>query len=212
MSFGITVNPSGGAITFLMSFDPTLFCCSQPNPFNNTCLNPTKGSTAPFPIDVGLVVFNRTSGSTLPNNTNDATVTVTATAAAAPTTITTTITATALALASPSDAPSNHTKAASWSSSSGKEAAIGAVVGGLLGLALLVTLVILLRQKKEKQRLSEDVQIWENRCRESMTMKTGGFEDGKEGQPHVPHEVGGWRPNEIDGRQIYEVANRPTGD
>ena len=202
----IAVNPSGGAITFLVSYDPALFCCSQGNPFNNTCVTATKGSAAPFPIDVGLVIFNRTSGSTSPNITNAATVTVTATAAAALTTVTTT--ATALAVASASDAPSNHITASS-SSSSGKEAAIGAVVGGLLGVALLVTLVLLWRQKKQKQSLSDDVRMWENRYRESVTMKTEGFGDGEEGQEHHPRQLEGWCPDEIDGTQIYEVANRP---
>ena len=82
-------------------------------------------------------------------------------------------------------------------------------MGGLLGLALAVTLMILWRQKKQKQSLSEDVQIWENRYRESMTMKTGVVGDAKEGQPDHPGQLEGWMPDEIDGRQIYEVANRP---
>ena len=30
---------------------------------------------------------------------------------------------------------------------------------------------------------------------------------GKDSQPHLPLQVQGWTPDEIDGTQIYEVAN-----
>ena len=195
-----------------------MFCCSQVEPSNNTCMIATKGSTSPFFIQAGLVIYNRTSGSTSLNNTSPTSVTITATA-------TTTAAATATTLASnitSFDSTSSSPLPSSTSSSSRKEAAIGAGVGGVLGLALFLALVLLWRQKKQKQGLSEDVQTWENRYRESVTIKTGVIGEaehqgphqldgwnpgGKNSQPYLPHQVQGWSPDEIDGTQIYEVAN-----
>ena len=161
-----------------------LFCCSQSDPFNNTCLIPTRGSSTPFPVNAGQVIFNRTSGSTSPNNTNTAT-TVTVTAAA---TITTTGSSVALA-SSPSDCPS--------SPSSKKEVAIGAGIGVPLGLAFLVALALCWIQRGRVQQLRKDVGIREGKDRNSLNSKPGKW-NGTEGQ--APYQLEGWIPNELDGR------------
>ena len=92
----------------------------------------------------------------------------------------------------------------------------------MLGIALFLALVLLWKQKRQKQSLSEDVQTWENRYRESVMTKTnvvaeaehqtpqlldGWNPGGKDSPPHFAHQVQGWSPDEIDGTQIYEVAN-----
>lgn len=183
-----------------------LSCCSQVNPFNNTCMTASKGSTAPFFIEAGLVIFNRTSGSTSPNTTNTATVTVTATA-------------TPLNLPSGSSSVQNT----SISSSSSKETAIGAGLGVTLGLGLLVTFGLLWKQRKHKQSLSKDVQTWEGKYWESVKTKTvyireaehrsvhqldGRSLDGSDGQTHLPPQLEGWIPGEVDGTEIYGVKNK----
>ena len=48
-----------------------LFCCGS-DPFkwsDGTCSTGTGGSNAPFPVGKGRVIFDRTSGSTSPNDT-----------------------------------------------------------------------------------------------------------------------------------------------
>lgn len=174
----------------------------------------TKGSNAPFYIEAGRVIFNRTSGSTSPNNTNDAPVTVTVIA---------TVTATVSASASASNSPSNHITSPS---SSGKDAAIGAGMSGLLGLALLIALGFLWRQRRQKQSLRKDVETWEGRHAKLMEVRNvdlGGNEhqtphlldssnsDEVHGQERLTHQLQGWRPDEVDGTQVYEMANRKVG-
>ncbi|CAF9916668.1 hypothetical protein IMSHALPRED_003261 [Imshaugia aleurites] len=187
--------------------DKNLFCCGQAESSTNTCLSSTKGSTTPFSIEDGPVIFNRTSGSTSPNYTNIASITVTATAI-----VTATATTTTLSLYSKIP-----------TSSSRREAGIGAGVGGLLGLALLVTFGLLWKQSKHKQSLRKDAQNWERKYSELMTygaagvgglgyqpphQRGGWHPDELDGRPHLPPQLEGWRPDEIDGRQVYEVATR----
>ena len=175
--------PNGGATMFPFGVldDQFLFCCSQSDPFNNTCLIPTKGSSKPFPVNAGQVIFNRTSGSTSPNNTNTETVTVTAAA-------TITATASSAVLASPLSCPS---------SSSSKDVAIGAGVGVPLGLAFLIALALLWIQRGRMQILTKDVRTWEGKYQDSMNTKTSKL-NGTEYQS--PHQLEGWTPNELDGQ------------
>ena len=191
----MVVNSGGSAVLFPANFDDVaLFCCSQFNVSTDTCTVGTKGSTAPFSLDAGLVIYNRTSGSTSPNITNAVTRTVTATA-----------TSSASAYAS--------------SSSSGQEAAIGAGVGVPLGLALLVALALLLKQRGNKQILTKDVQIWKGKYEELKNTKA--IESGApghqprqqlvsqrlgelEGHQYHPQQLQGWTPSEIEGTQLEQ--------
>ena len=156
------------------------------------------------------MIFNRTSGSTSPNNTNIASITVTATAIV--TTTATTSTSTNLSI---------YSKLST--SSSRREIGIGAGVGGLLGLALFVTFGLLWRQSKHKQSLKIDAQNWQRKYSELMADRTAGAgafgyqpphqlggwnPDELDGRSHLPQQLEGWRPNEIDGSQVYEAATR----
>ena len=196
-------------LQFLHYFqDQWLFCCSAGDANNNSCQIATKGSTAPFPIEAGKVIFNRTSGSTSPNNTNTTPVTITAT-----------VTATASAPALESSSLSANSTSSSSSSSSRTGTAVGAGVSGLLGLVLLVTLGLLWREKKHKEGFKKDAQTWEGKCGElvqtqNVFVETGGAEhqpphefDGWSpnelyGEPPLPHQLEGWRPGEMDGTQV----------
>ncbi|KAF6230559.1 hypothetical protein HO173_011096 [Letharia columbiana] len=215
-------NPSGGALIFLAGYlqDKFKFCCSQVILSNNTCNTTTKGSTAPFEIEAGLVILNRTSGSTSLNTTDAATVTVTATATA---TATPMATVTALTLPPNSSSFHNTSSTSPSSSSSSREAAIGAGMGVTLGLGLLVTLGLLWRLRKHKQILSKDIQTWEWKYSELMKAKTAIFagaehqpphpldcwnQDGLDGQPHLVPQLEGWKPDEIDGTEVYGLGNR----
>lgn len=179
------VNPSGSAVIFpINSQDQALFCCSQPNTTTNKCTVGTRGSTAPFYIEAGLVIFNRTSGSTSSNATNTGTVTVTATT-------------TALTL--PSNASSVHNTLSSLSSS--REEAIGAGIGVPLGLALFIMLGLLWRQTRQKQGLRKDVQTWEGRYADLKNTKPVELGEAEHQPPTVyppVHQLPGWSPDELD--------------
>lgn len=197
---------NGVAIHPVYVDNQSMFCCQYGDrPGNNTCFVPTKGSISPFAVEAGLVIYNRTSGSTTPINDNDTSTT----------TVTTTATVTASAFASVSTHPSICTT----STSSSKEGeTIGAAVAGLLGLALLIALCLLWRQTRQKQSLRKDVQILEEKYGESMNTR-GEAPAGAEyrtpspdeswdshqldGQGHVPYFLAG----EVDGASVYEMAN-----
>lgn len=187
-----------------------LFCCSQVDASNDTCMVGTEGSTAPFFIQAGLVIVNRTSGSTSLDNANTISATVTVTA-----------TATASALSSSS------TKTAPSFSSSSKSVAIGAGVGGLLGLGLIVALGLLWIQRKHKRSLRNDALTWMGRYTElKETVDLGRAEhhpphqlDGLKTneldarshlprQPHSSRQLECWTPEELHGAQIHELADR----
>ena len=192
----MVVNSGGSAVLFPANFDDAaLFCCSEFNVSTDTCTVGTKGSTAPFSLEAGLVIYNRTSGSTSPNITNAVTRTVTATAT------------------------SSASAYASSSSSSGQEAAIGAGIGVPLGLALVVALALLLKQRGHKQILTKDVQIWKGKYEELKNTKA--IENGGpghqprqqlvsqrlgelEGHQHHPQQLQGWTPSEIEGTQLEQ--------
>lgn len=166
---------------------------------NNDCMYSTKGSYSPFLIEAGLVIFNRTSGSVFPNNTNAVSFTVTSTATA-----------------SASNGPSIHSTSSSLSPAR-REAAVGAGVGGVLGLGLLVTLVLLWRERTRKRSLRNEVQTWEGKYSELMNtkpMNIGGAEhqtaqqlhgwhpEELDDQSHVRHQLEGSMPDEVDGREV----------
>lgn len=96
-------------------------------------------------------------------------------------------------------------------------------MGGALGLALLIALGLLWRQRKQKQGLTKDVNTWEGKYRDSMATKTSGLggvdhQPGSEvhgwgpgrtdGQHHLVGQLEGWKPDEIDGAEKYEIANK----
>lgn len=178
------VDPSGYAFVHLYEMNPNpVFCCSPVDSLNNTCVDITKGSAVPFFVPAGHVIFNRTSGSTSPNITNTATVTVTATTPA---------------LALTSNSSSVHvasSSSSSPSSPSNEEVAIGAGMGVPLGLALLVTLGLLWRQRIYKQSLERDVQTWEGRYRELAKDKLVNVGGSKYQQPH---ELLDWHSDQLD--------------
>ena len=61
---------------------PPMFCCSNIDLASNSCVTSTHGSSSPFTIEAGNVIFNRTNGSTSPNSTETSTVVVTSTVTA----------------------------------------------------------------------------------------------------------------------------------
>lgn len=214
----MVVKLHGGVNVHIVNPNPNedpKFCCELGISGNETCWVPTKGSNAPFSVEAGLVIFNRTSGSTSPNLTS----TITATLA---TTVISTATVTATKNASISGCPSE--KASSLSSStSERDVAIGAGVSGLLGLALVVALVLLWRQGKGKRVLRNEVQTWEARYWKVMNNKTavlnaagpqsikephGGNHTGLGSQPHLVNELRALDVDEIDGVQILEIADK----
>ena len=191
------------------------FCCHIGISGNETCWVPTKGSNAPFSVEAGLVIFNRTSGSTSPNLTS----TITATVA---TTVISTETVTGTKKASISGCASEKASPSS-SSTSKRDVAIGAGVSGLLGLALVVALVLLWRQGKGKRVLRNEVQTWAARYWEVINIKTavlnaagpqsikelhGGNPTGLGSQPHLVNELRAREVDEIDGVQILEIADK----
>ena len=201
---GFAVNTGGGALIFLAGYiqDQFRFCCSLFYPSNNTCAVATKGSYAPFPLEAGQVIFNRTSGSTSTNIAIPVTVTKTASFTVH---ATATDTVTAAALISPSKSPSVSSTSLSCSS---REAAVGAGLGGSLGLALLFTLGLLWRQRKHKQSLRTDVQTLEWRYHELTTRIVT-----LSGDEHQPiHHLPAWTPRELDGQTTSfpsEMADTP---
>ena len=204
---GFAVHTVGGALIFPAGNirDQFLFCCSPFNPSNNTCAVATKGSYAPFSLEAGQVIFNRTSGSTSTNIANPATVTKTVRFTVH---ATATNSVTAAALTSLSKSPSFSTTPLACSS---REAAVGAGLGVALGLAVLVTLGLLWllwRQRKHKQSLRTDVQTWEWRYHE-LTTKVVSL-SGDEHQ--LTHHLPAWTPRELDGRSTSfpsEMADTP---
>ena len=122
----------------MLPVSATQFCCGTGNASDLTCDNESNGSNKAFQVPIGLVINNRTSGSTGPNDT-------TPSSPGATTTVT----------ASPSSSSSK--------SSSSTEAAIGAGVGVPLGIALLGALALLWRQRALEKTLKRKVETWEEK-------------------------------------------------
>lgn len=145
------------------------------------------------------MINNRTSGSTLPNDTS----------AAATIIGTSTSTATATFTAG---------AAAGSSSSSKDQAAIGAGVGVPLGLALLGALAMLWRQRRREQGLKMKAEGWEKRY--DALVRTKGVAYGEDNALMQQGKGGPWyqledaRIEELDGsraRDVHEMAGWKPG-
>ena len=204
--FNIIDNPGGGAPIHFINYvqNEPRFCCGVGFANNNTCQKPFNGSNASFFIKAGLVIFNRTSGSTAPNDTDTTPVTVTATVT----------TAGPVSTSSPLSATRASSSSSSPSSRTG--AAVGAGVIGALALLLLVTLGFLLREKKHKQSFKEDAKTWEvkyadmvqsqNALKESTGVEYGPpqpfYSCELQGEPRLPQQLDGWNPSELHGNRV----------
>ena len=92
-------------------------------------------------------------------------------------------------------------------------------MSGFLGLAFLIALALLWKQGKHKRSLSKDVRTWQQKYTELKMIA-----DLEQHQPS--HQLHGWKPGELDGRQhlgrplwdgergeveggqVYEMADR----
>ena len=167
-----TVLPSSGIR--IVNVKDELFCCGGDvtgltyyNSLTSTCNNGTEGSDAPFPVDNGYVIFNRTSGSTSPNRT----AAIIGSGAQAGTTIDPVAGTTAIVIAAGTAASSRSTTAtvittetaASSLSTSKEGATAGTAVGVPLGTALLGVTGLLWKQKRQTNRLRKERKDWEER-------------------------------------------------
>ena len=156
-----------------------LFCCGS-NSFNysdGTCYNLTRGSNAPFPVDQGRVIFDRTSGSTSPNGTRAAfTSTVTLAGSTIYSVATSNATAVRIAVSPP---PTVH-----------REVAVGVAVGVSLGMALLGSLVMLWRQRREAKGLRQEKKNWEEKYVALLESKWASKTERQKSEkvPHYPSE------------------------
>ena len=198
-----TVQTQSGAVVHpvVTGHGDDLFCCSNFDPANNSCLTSTHGSSSPFYIEPALVINNLTSGSTSPNNTETTTVVVTSTVTAlseiatSRTTLNNVpITDKGTATAATACSQSSHITS---SPSSRVDIVIASSMSALLSLALLVTLVFFWRLRKERQKLSRAVQIWKlkySELMENQAVTVGGAEH------QTPQQLHGWHPDELDGQ------------
>ena len=128
-----------------------MFCCQGSfNSSDSTCGTSTRGNNSLFAVDPGYIIFNRSSGSTSPNDTATVTSTVTLTGATVES-VTVTPTATAAGTAAPPLPTSN------------REATVGMAVGLPLGIALLGFVGLLWRLRRETTRLRKDKEKWEEK-------------------------------------------------
>ncbi|KAL6715837.1 hypothetical protein ACLMJK_006798 [Lecanora helva] len=183
----------------VQSIDSNLFCCGQAEPSKNACLSDTKGSTIPFPIVGGSVIFNRISGSVNAYDITTLSTTVATTEISTPT-------ATVAALASVI--------------STKREAGVGAGIGGFFFLILLVVIKLLMKQIWLKRRLKKDTQSLERKVFELTTQQNGGSNhllpqqlngwdpNELDGKRHLPPQLEGWTPAEIDGASVNKELNR----
>ncbi len=189
----IAVNISNRVTIF--PIQETLFCCGPGFSNNNTCKISTYNSFEPFGVAAGKVIFNRTSGSTSPNITA--------------TTLFTTPTAIIL--------PSTNTPSANpkIKSNQNTEVAI-AGVGIPLGLALLLVSGFLFSERRRRQILQREIDVWQQRHgdRTPSTMKQSSEID-KTLHPNQPlgrqfnelYPQGG-QINELDsGHAVHEIPN-----
>lgn len=142
-----------------------LFCCG-PGYFDSssgTCVNSTRGSDAPFPIDEGYVIFNRSSGSTSPNSTATVTSTVTLAGATLKSATTTVTLAGATVKSVTTTATIAAGTAALRSPISDRGSTVGVAVGVPLGIGIIGCVSMLLRQKREANKLREGNKDWEER-------------------------------------------------
>ena len=198
-----SVQTHSGAVVFpVATRHGDVFCCSNFDPANNSCLTSTHGSSSPFYIEPALVINNRTSGPTSPNSTETTTVVVTSTVTALSEIATSRTTLnnipiTDKATATAAIACSQSSHITSSSPSSRVDIAVASSVSALLGLALLVTLGFFWRLRKQRQTLSRAVQTWKLKYSELMdaqAVTVGGAEH------QTPQQLRGWHPDELDGQ------------
>ncbi len=74
------------------------------------------------------------------------------------------------------------------------------------GLAFLGTLGLLWRQRTHEQGARKEARSWQERYDE---LKKEKYDEMNSAQGQL-HELGheGWRPDELDGRLVYEAAGR----
>ncbi|KAK1823995.1 hypothetical protein LTR12_001528 [Friedmanniomyces endolithicus] len=131
---------TGNSLTIFLAYDDAAnngaFCCVYPyNSTSEQCQLPTGGSYAPFDIDSFQVIYDRSTGATIPLDGSNPTTTANSSGAAATSTVTTTATATAAGTSS--------------------VAAVAAGVAAPLGVLLLASLIacgILLSRLKKLRR------------------------------------------------------------
>ena len=174
------------------------FCCADiDSSSTNKCSIATRGSSTPFRIAAGKVIFNRTTGSTSPNNVDAITVTVPSSNLFTATVSSTTAPLTTTAIPSDPSAYPNPPP------SSDKSTKVGLGVGLPLGLAFLGTLGLLWRQRARELGARTEARAWKEKYDELEKEKRGEVTGG-EGQMHELQES--WRPIEIGGRHIYEMV------
>ena len=180
---------------FVSNINSNLFCCGQADPSRNACMSSTKGSTSPSFIQEGSVAFNNTSSSKNSDNLTTTSTSVVTTVAANPTTT---------------------MAARSSTTASRREVIIGATTGGCSAVALLVTVGLLWKQNRQKQKLRKDAQVWEGKYLGLMAAQGRHVESDYHSpqQPHgrspdeldgrlcLPQQLEGWMPNEIEGASI----------
>ena len=165
-------------------------------------MSSTWGSNTPFPVSVGRVIYNRTSGATLPIIGDIAAVTVLSTSPIKSDIATVTVSATATILTTP---PSTSTICHSSPCSSSKPTAVGVGVGAPFGLALLGALGIIWRQRSRELGARSEARAWEKRYDEIRKEKRGDSTGVERQLQELRH---GWGPNELDGNLVHEVAGR----
>ena len=165
------------------------FCCGDIDSSSNRCSVSTRGSTAPFLVPAGKVIYNRTTGSTSPNSMDVITVIVSSSAL-----VTATVSSTTAPLTQANANPPP---------SSEKLTQVGIGVDLPLGLAFLGTLGLLWRQRTRELGARTEARTWKVKYDELKKEKRGNS-TGVEGQMHELHES--WRPSEIGGRHIYEMV------
>ncbi|CAL8576579.1 hypothetical protein XPA_002454 [Xanthoria parietina] len=187
------------------TFTTTFSAVVRPKPSRNAGVASTNGSTSPFNNHEGSVIFNRISGFVDPDDFTPGTITVTTSAAVSSTgTMTTPV-------------PSL--------TSSKRDVGIGVGIGGFLGIALLITLWLLLRQKRHKEGFKREARSWEKKHSELIITQNGANEalqhqslqqlhgwhpDELNSQMRLPHQLQGWTPHEIEGVPINEATSGST--
>ena len=191
-------------VSIFTAADAVSFCCGPLNSSNtSTCSSATRGSIAPFPLQAGRVIFNRTSGSISPNSSDTAT------------TATVELTSTAVissAASSTTATPSQDlTTCPTLSCPSHKSTAVGAAVGAgvgvPLGIALLGALGLLWRQRSRERSARAEAHAWEEKYDELRSEQRGESSIGvAKRMQELEHEDG--NPDELDGRFVYEIAGK----
>ena len=180
------------------------FCCFDFDLSSNQCSIPTRGSSAPFRVPAGKVIFNRTTGSTSPNNIDVITVTVPSSSMIATTVSSTTTTTILSTIASPTSTTvlSNATVYRNLPPSAEKSTQVGLGIGVPLGAAFLGTLGLLWRQRSRELGARREACTWKEKY-DALEKEKIRDSTSVEGQMYELHES--CRPNEIGGRHFYEI-------